>query len=230
MFVARTFTNPFSIELNDCNENNEDGVYMTVRRFEQFICSLKKKIDEGNERILFEIQKEENDIAISMLNQLDVSNSVHYFNDTLLKSFTVSIYSFFEHKLNQISLICERHLQLNTQIRNYAKTGKALNSLIEKYNFFLTAEVIPNLINYESKFNTIKKWKELRNLIVHDNSIIRNNEFDITTFSAIRIEDGVIKLHGDIDVLDFLYLVEAYLKIVIDLTNEKYDLINYSST
>jgi len=101
MFEARTFLNPFSIELNDCNENDEDGVYITVKRFEQFICNLEKKIGEDNGRILIEIQKEESDIAISMLNQLDVSNSIHYFNDTILKSFVVSIYSFFEYKLQE---------------------------------------------------------------------------------------------------------------------------------
>ena len=229
MFVARTFINPFSIELNDCNENDEDGVYMTVRRFEQFICNLKKKIDEDNERILCEIQKEEKDIAISLLNQLDVSNSIHYFSDTLLKSFIVSIYSFFEHKLNQISLICKRHLKLKTQTKNYAKKVKGANSYIEKYNFLLTSEVIPNLKNYESKFDTIKKWKELRNLIVHNNSIIKSNYPDISSFPTISIVDEVIKIVGDKDVLDFLYLVEAYLKIVVDLTNEKYDLIKYST-
>ena len=220
----RNFINPFSNELNFCYENDEDGVYFTIRRFEQFIYTLEKKIAEDNENILKELEDEDEDVVRSILNQYDVQNSLHYFNDTILKSFIVSIYSYFEHKLKQISEISEKYLQPSKNIKNF-KNGV---SDIEKYNSFLCSEIIPDLISLDLDFQKIKKWKELRRLIVHYNSIIDGSNLDLSTYNSINDEYGVIKITDNKDILDLLNQIEIYLKAVITLINDKYKLVVYS--
>jgi len=75
----------------------------------------------------------------------------------------------------------------------------------------------------------INHWKEIRKIIVHYNSISKSKNLDISKLPTLRIEGGRLKISGEKDILDFLYLVEEYLKIIIDLINEKYNLIKYST-
>ncbi len=52
MIESREFLNQFSIELNCCAENDNDGIFMTIRRLKQFVSTLKEKIDQDNKEII----------------------------------------------------------------------------------------------------------------------------------------------------------------------------------
>jgi len=228
MFTARSFKNQFSIDLNNCNEDEFDGVTVNAMRFELFISSLNQKINEGNNKLLEEFKDEDEDVAWSMYNQFHVYNSLNYFSDSVLKAFVISIFSFFELKLKQFSEICEKQEFTTKKISDFKKTQKKVVSSIEKYNSFLISEVIPELSQLDSDFNELIIWKDLRNLIVHNNSILKNHNIDLTTLKSIKIEYDKLKIVDNNDVLRFILLVEGYLEGIVYLINQKYNLCEYT--
>lgn len=227
MITGRHFKTPFSMDLNECNENDFDGVFYTIIRFEQFIITLKKKIDSDNQEILDKLKNEE-DINSLNISPFELTNCLDYFSDNLLKSFIVSIYSYFEHKLEQISEISQHHLSTAKKIKDYKRNsdGKGASD-IEKFNSYLKFEIIPDLHQHDLIFQEILKWKDLRKRIVHNNSFVDKNSVGIDSFSSIKIENDYIKITDEHDLLQFLKLIDKYLNAIFALINTKYDLIEY---
>lgn len=225
---ARHFKNQFSEELNYCNENDIDGIIITIRRFEYFIKSLTKKIENDNKLIQIEISKEQDaNIAFDIQRQFNVDTNLNYFLDNILKSNLVGIYSYFEHILKRICEICESNLKTAKALKSYKKKSNS-GSYTNKYNLFLTDQIIPLLSKESGNFNRILIWNELRNDIVHRNSSIeRFNPQNLKHVSLIVVENTFRFLKSDI-ILEFLSEIENYLNQIINLINERYDLIEYT--
>jgi hypothetical protein len=220
---ARHFKNEFSEEINSCNENESDGILITIRRFEYFIKSVSNQIESDNILIKNEINKEVFEVAISMRKQFNIDSNLNYFLDNILKSNLVGIYSYFEHTLKNISKICESNISTTKTLASF-KNG----SLINRYNSFLIDQVIPLLSNENQSFERILVWNKLRNDIVHQNSFIEKfNPKDLVHNSLLIQEDTFQFLKSDI-IIEFLHEIESYLFKIIKLLNEKYDLIEYS--
>lgn len=199
---SRKFKNSFSENINYFNENESDGIVITIKRFEYFIKSSTQQIEADNAKILKEIKGEDYDVAYSIKNQFNNDSNLNYFFENILKSYIVSIYSFFEHSLKEISNICDNNLKPRNRLK------KPSGSYASKYNSFLKSEIITELSENELIFQSIMKYKKIRNDIVH-------NSGD-TTFINYQNND---------DILIFLDLVKRYLSIVIDRINEKYQLV-----
>lgn len=229
MIKIRNFKNEFSGELNECNENKDDGVYYTIRRFEQFIITIDDKIEQDNREIMEIIKNTDEDFAVSYLSQLDISNSLHYFKDTILKSLIVSVFSYFEFKMNQFSQITEKHVPVKQKIDSFKKIENKYVSDIEKYNAFIISEIIPELKCFYSEFEQIKIWKNIRKPIVHHNSVVNRIKIDFSKFTSFQVYLEKLEIQNNKDILDFLCLIEYYLNTIIELINKKYDLIEYNT-
>lgn len=199
----RNFEGDFSLELNGCYENESDGVSISILRFKYFQKSLIEKIELDNHLILEELKNEDYDVARSMRSQPDVSFKLDFFIEQILKSNVVAIYSYFEFKLGEISLICEKNNANYRKIECFKKNEGKTVSIIQKYNSFLS-EVIPDLIDHSPIFQEILTWKDIRNGIVHDNSTLKTENDDI---------------------LDLLNKIEKYLDTIVRLINSKHGLI-----
>lgn len=220
---ARHFKNSFSEQLNYLNENEIDGILITIRRFDYFIKSITKQIESENKLIHDEISKEDTEVAILMQKQFNITTNLNYFLDNVLKSNLVGIYSYFEHILKNISKICEANLNTPKTLESF-KSG----ALISQYNSFLIEQVIPSLAKEDVHFKRILVWNKLRNDIVHQNSIIeRFNPKDLTHDSLLVKGNTFRFLKSDI-ILEFLTEIEEYLNKIIILINEKHNLIEYS--
>jgi hypothetical protein len=227
MIRIRYFKNDFSAELNECSENKGDGIYFTIRRFEQFIFTLDDKIETDNRKIIENIKNTDDDFKSSYLSQLEISNSLDYFRDSVLKSFVVSILSYFEFKMDQLSHITEKHISVENKIKKFKKLDGITVSEIEKYNSFLVSEIIPDLEDLKSDFEEIKIWKDIRNLIVHDYSMVNKIRMDLSKFTSFKVVFDKVEIQNNKDIIDFLYHIEDYLNNVAGLINKKYDLIEY---
>ncbi|MDV7139478.1 hypothetical protein R3X28_11355 [Maribacter sp. TH_r10] len=219
---ARHFKNSFSEQLNSCNENEVDGIIITIRRFKYFIESISEQIDKDNKAIQIDLSNEDTEVALDMRMQFNIDSNLNYFLDNILKSNLVGIYSYFEYTLKKISKICESNLNPRKTLGSY-KSG----ALINRYNSFLIDQVIPLLSAENAHFEKILVWNQLRNDIVHQNSIIeRFNPQDLKHSSLLIKRDSFQFLKSDI-ILDFLFEIESYLYIIITLINKKHDLIEY---
>lgn len=216
----RSFKNSFSVEINDLNENEIDGIIITNKRFKYFIESVSQQIENDNKKILEEFQGEEYDVASSMLNQFHVDSNLNYFLDTILKSNLVAIYSNFENRLDEISEICKRNLP-KTKCTCEFKNG----SIINKRNAFLKSEIIPKIDSLKSDFNQILIWNRIRNDIVHNNSITSKFNPESYNHSSLIIEHNKILFKNSNIIIEFLELTSKYLMNIIDYINEKYQLI-----
>lgn len=199
---SRKFKNSFSEEINSCNENEIDGIVITLKRFEYFIKSLAQQIEDNNANVLEEIKGEGYEISSSIKSQFNNDSNLNYFLESILKSYLVSIYSYFEHILKEISNICDNNLKPTNRLK------KPFNNYALKFNSFLKLEIITKLTEQDSLFQNILKYKKIRNDIVHNSGG--------TTFLNYKNSD---------DVIEFLDLVKEYLNIIIEDINEKYQLI-----
>jgi hypothetical protein len=217
---SREFRNKFSEEINALNEDENDGIYITNKRFQYFIDSLTNQIETNNNEILKEIEEEDSDVRISMLSQFDVDSNLNYFSDTILKSILVAIYSNFENRLDKISEICEENLVLKKGIKDFKK-----GSIINKRNDFLKSEVIPEVSSLKSDFDKILVWNQIRNDIVHNNSMVDRFNPDKFDHPSLIVKYDRIILKDRIVILEFLNLTSKYLMNIIDEINKRYDLI-----
>jgi len=174
------------------------------------------------------LQRLDDDSARYLSNCTDITNSLDYFSDIVIKSFVISVYSYFEFKIKQFAEISSKHLG-NKKIEKYAKSvnGKQVSS-IQKYNSFLIREIVPKLKEQNKTFSKIIKWNYIRNKIVHNNSIINNESIDLKDFKSITIDSDTIKFKDKTDLLEFLSLIDSYLEKIVELINLKYDLIHYN--
>lgn len=206
----RNFEGDFSLELNDCYENESDGVFISISRFKYFQKSLIEKIESDNQLILAELKNEDYEVARSIRNQFDVSSKLDFFIEQILKSNVVGIYSYFEFKLGEISLICKKNKANSKKMECFEKKGGKPVSIIQKYNSFLISEIIPDLRHHNSLFKDFLYWNKIRNSIVHNNS-------------ALKTENGIIGFNNGDDILDLLDKIEKYLDTIVSLINSKKD-------
>ncbi len=227
MFESRQFKNQFAIDLNYCFENNVDGVYDTVRRFNQYLLTLQSRIEEDNKRIREEIRNESEDVALSMLNDESTQNQLYFFSDMLLQSTVVAIYSYLDIKLAELATICAKHSTKKCSI-NWYKYNKKKETIsdIEKHHAFLQNEIIPELVGSDELFQQLLKWKNLRLFLVHKNEK-KFKDKDSDFFRSIKVSKSGISFSSNDDILDFLKLVDDYLNAIVNYTNEKYDLVEY---
>lgn len=219
----RIFTSAFSLELNGCYENESDGVSISILRFKYFQKSLIEKIESDNQLIFAKLKNEDYEVARSMRNQIDVSSKLDFFIEQILKSNVVAIYSYFEFKLSEISTICEKNIHPKKKINQFKKEGRG--SLIEKYCSFLISEIVPELSNYNSLFEALLTWKDIRVDIVHFNSNAEKTNPENLSFSTLKTENGIIRFNNGDDILDLLDKIEEYLGAIVSLINSKYGLI-----
>lgn len=219
----RIFTSAFSLELNGCYENESDGVSISILRFKYFQKSLIEKIESDNQLILAELKNEDYKVARSIRNQIDVSSKLDFFIEQILKSNVVAIYSYFEFKLSEISTICEKNIHPKKKINQFKKEGRG--SLIEKYCSFLISEIVPELSNYNSLFEALLTWKDIRVDIVHYNSNVEKSNPVSSSFSALKTEYGIITFKNGDDIFGLLDQIEKYLDTIVNLINNKYQLI-----
>ena len=224
MFESRTFINEFSENINATAENDIDGIFITIQRFAQYISTLKKKVDADNINILKLLKSIDENEALSLSIRPDIVNQLDYFSNILLQSSIVSIYSFFDTKLEQLAIICKKHVPNTKTIDSFRYSGD--QSYIEKHNSFLKSEIIPDLEVYSDNFERMLIWKNVRNYIVH-RSKRSADMLDLTFLNSITSENGKLHIKDEKDILEFLILVEYYLEMVIDLINTKYLLIQY---
>jgi len=230
MFEGRAFKSDFANELNACYEDETNGVYATCLRFKQYVQTLKDKIEADNRRILAEIKGEDADVARSMLNQEDIDNQLHFFTDMLFQSAIVAIYSYCDIKLAELTRICAKHCTTKCSISWYGnKKHTADNktpSDIEKHHNFLKNEIIPELAGAGELFQQLLKWKDLRLFLVHKNET-KFGLIDVSFFRSMKIEQNWISITNEQSVLDFIELTSEYLGSIVDLVNEKYQLVEY---
>jgi len=225
MFEGRAFKNEFANELNACYEDETNGVYATCLRFKQYVQTLKDKIEADNRRILAEIKGEDEDVARSMLNQVDNINHLDFFTDMLFQSAIVAIYSYFDIKLAELAGICEKHNEGN-KIKKVADFGgKKISPIIKNKNFLLS-EIIPELVQAAQIFDKILLWRDLRNFIVHG-SISKKTKKKLIFAYSIKITTNHVAFENINPIVDFLELTKNYLSCIVDYTNEKYDLVEY---
>lgn len=221
----RNFKDDFSLELNYCYENESDGVFISISRFKYFQKSLIEKIESDNQLILEELKKEDHEVARSMHNQPDVSSKLDFFIEQILKSNVVAIYSYFEFKLGEISLICEKNKTNSRKIKCFEKKEGKPVSIIQKYNSFLISEIIPNLIHHNSLFKDFLYWNKIRNSIVHNNSTVKETNTKNLSFSTLETKNGIIRFNNGDDILELLDKIEEYLDTIVSLINSEYRLI-----
>ena len=163
---------------------------------------MAQQIEDNNANVLEEIKGEGYEISSSIKSQFNNDSNLNYFLESILKSYLVSIYSYFEHILKEISNICDNNLKPTNRLK------KPFNNYALKFNSFLKLEIITKLTEQDSLFQNILKYKKIRNDIVHNSGG--------TTFLNYKNSD---------DVIEFLDLVKEYLNIIIEDINEKYQLI-----
>jgi hypothetical protein len=222
MIEGRTFVNKFSNELNCCYENEDDGVFYTIERFEHFLITLNNHIDNINSNIIKDIKKEDYEVAMNILNQHETVNNLCYFKNTILKSQVVAIYSYLELKLEQITTISKDHIRTIKGVKYY-KNG---DSDVEMYHKFLISEIIPDLAVYE--FEKIINWQKIRKNIVH-NKKFEELKIDLSSYPSLKEEFGLLKITDISDIREFIKLTGIYLKTIVDLINKKFNLIQYST-
>ncbi|WP_320168180.1 hypothetical protein [Mangrovibacterium marinum] len=230
MFEGRKFKNDFANKLNACYEDETNGVYATCLRFKQYVQTLKDKIEDDNRRIMSEIKREDEDVARSMLNQEDNVNQLGFFTDMLLQSTVVAIYSYFDIKLAELARICAKHSTKKCSINWYGKkehtNDNRTPSDFEKHHAFLKNETIPELAGSEELFQQLLKWKNLRLFIVHKNET-KFKEIDVNYFRSIGITQSWVSFNNEESVINFIELANRYLTSIVDLVNEKYQLVEY---
>jgi hypothetical protein len=228
MIVGRRFVNDFSSALNSCNEDVDDGVYFTIRRFYQLLDSLNNGVDNFNKAIIDEISGENEDIALSILNQEHVVNNMYFFKDMIAKSLVVSIYSYLEFKLGYFAKIVDDNLQNDLKIRlKYYESIHYINK-VKSYHIFFLENVIPELSNYKNIFEDLVLLSFIRNCIVHKNSSsieLRKKIKNIDRFKSIELNGDTFRIINDGDLIYFIDKIEFYLGLIISLTNRKFSLI-----
>lgn len=223
----RIFINDFSIQLNECNENDSDGISISILRFKYFQKALIEKIESDNKLILAELKNENYQVAESMRNEFDINSKLDFFIDQIIKSNVVAIYSYFEYKLGEISTICEKNKNCK-KIESFKKINNETVSIIQKYNAFLISEIIPELSNHNSLFEYLLTWKDIRVDIVHYNSNVEKSNPINSSFSNLKTEYGFIRFKNGDDIINFIDKIEEYLNTIVRLINSNYNLINYN--
>jgi len=213
MIHGRKFINQFSEELNYCTENDNDGVYDIMIRFNQFVKTVEEKIDSDNTKILEELDKEDPRTAHSMLQQPHIINSLEYFKDIVFKSLFVSAYSYFEYKFLQIAKVCEKHVPKIQTIKEFKREIEKQNqprmSSIEITKLYIE-QFIPDLTAIDPDLEKIITFKKIRDIIVHENS--EDTKQISTSIESITIdEDHKIQIVDRRFLVDYLQLVENYI-------------------
>lgn len=219
----RTFVNDFSIAINGLNENDYDGILITIERFRYYLSSISENITKENARIEGELKKENTDIRLDMMRQFDVETKLNHFLNLLLRSAVVSIYSYFEHSLYSIANVCETYLKPSKKLKTI-KHGP----LIKRYYDFINQTNSIKNKKTEAAFREILIWNKLRNDIVHNNGQIDRFKSGMLSHKSIEVKVNQV-IFKDVDVIiEFLELIALFLADIIDKINTKHKLIEYS--
>jgi hypothetical protein len=140
----------------------------------------------------------------------------HFYNSSI-----VSLYTFFETNLNKI---CDK-IQAETDLV-IGLNDLAGSNIIQKGRKFLSRFVNVDFDQIDKEWIKITDFQKLRNLIVHQNSQIRNNSKEdakiIEYFNGIKLEKDNSFFITNADLLfEFLSLIEAFIINIYDQIEKK---------
>ncbi len=138
----------------------------------------------------------------------------------LIHSMFTLAYSSFESQLTSLANTLEKNLPSRIKIKDISKKG----SVTDKYRKYL--DLVHNIQNADQNKVTwiqIERFREIRNLIVHNNSSIPNNtekrqaKIDFLSSYAISIDSETFDFHiREIQFLyDFLELTKTYIGDIV---------------
>lgn len=222
---ARRFINNFSNNINGCSEDQSTGFASTMQRFVQLIEVTTEALDKRVDNIYLQTKEMCPEEKMSYCSYPEIDNELYYFKDMVMKNFIVSICSYLDAKTYEIIGYCEEHFE-NT-FEEVKKKYKLTGSFFTKRHSYFTSVIIPEL-DIPELVEQIKNWTELRNCIVHGNSIVGERDIKFGMFKSISNKYGSVYIDNDVDILLFAELVEDYLLSLVLAMNEKYDLIKYT--
>lgn len=208
------------------NYYNSYEIIDILNRFDYFINTIIDNSNTETIQIRKDISQEDEYTQHSMYNQFDVNAKLFHFKDYILKANIVSIFSFFEVSIRNISRICEKHSPKSNKIDDF----KGNNGLV-KINKFLKNET-PSLTKHTEHWCKLMIWYKIRNDIVHNNSVITKFNKDIK-YESLKYEidyesnEEIFIFKDEIPVLSLLKYIKEYLKFIIDGINEEYNLIEH---
>ena len=137
------------------------------------------------------------------------------------KAYTLSIFSFIEGKLKYL---CEH---ISKEFNIHLKLSKDKNiSYVEKYWLFLIKDLKIEEANISEFYNNIIQVKDIRNIIAHNNSIIKKSKYStIETTKGLGLIGGAVKtliITDDKYVFDLLENCQSFFKELVKYINNRH--------
>lgn len=138
----------------------------------------------------------------------------------LNNSMLITIYSYFETKLKVL------YEQIVKIIPGLPKL-KRNKSLIESYKSYITGNLHINLDDFNDEWNYIVSYKNIRNLIVHNNSTVEEVNRDMINYInnheylELNSSNGSVFIIDNKYLMDFCDLIKIYLDAIYSKAEDK---------
>jgi len=232
MITGRIFKNKFAADLNSIYYGGDSniGIYFDTIRLHQFLKSLHTKIQQDNIAILDDIKGESPEIQSSMLNQIDIDNTLYYFPDLLLKSVLLISYSILETKLKEICCLIGTEYGLKDYVKyRHKATGKCDLMAPKEY---LSVVVKADISGVDKLWLDLFNYKEIRKAILHKGSEI-SQEVIPEVFKSdpnISFANGVVTIMDPKFIEVYIDKIDNLFSNLVKSFNDQFNLVEIIST